>query len=209
MAAQPKLRWFCCILISLVSLGSLSIAIALGQYLINETSDGISEAHCEFLQSHNPMKIVFRTSPLRESHMKSSFNSLTLTHTFLISSPFLARLSRGIDGLSLLADIIILIVIFANMLVIRRSSKSLKRSISRLTFIFAAVTLISSLLLIAEIVIIYPSTTQVSSDRNLRKLTIIIEIYTDSCFPLFSILIRVATLSISRISTPPHTVFRC
>jgi len=47
MASRPKFRLACVALIALTSLGSVSIAFSLGVILLNQSSDGISAAHCE------------------------------------------------------------------------------------------------------------------------------------------------------------------
>jgi len=51
MTSRPKLRLACVTLIALVSLASFATAVALGDFLLKESSAGITATHCEYKAS--------------------------------------------------------------------------------------------------------------------------------------------------------------
>lgn len=87
------------------------------------------------------------------------FTAVNLT-TFHVESSFigLAILLRILLALYLGVDLAILTVIVTQLALMKRSSVHLKRTVSKLSYIFCGVTTLSTLLILAELIVNAPST---------------------------------------------------
>jgi len=91
--------------------------------------------------------------------------SFSLSHLrFLLSFP--AKLLRVILALDLAVDIAILMVFVSQLTLLRIGSKHVERTISRLSYVFFAVTLLSSMVIIGELVINFPRSVSVDLSRS-------------------------------------------